>query len=273
MFFIPAQRVMSLRDGQTRPFMDFKAGDPFCLREFSERINQLVQGEFGLNPQLFPQAKRLNASLRRGIIDNIFGGFKLRSDNSSSLRRIVLDSAQGKKPLPYLVWSAGQREFVPLLLGFYWLMPPTRVSRRDSLEWVVIEEPEMGLHPDAISATFAVVLDLLRRGYRVCLSTHSPHILDLVWAIKVIQKNSGKPSDVLKLFHLPSNNPTKAIAKAALAKDYRVFFFNREGTVRDISSLDPGANSPEESGWGGLTGFSSHVGDVVASVVNRSSHP
>ena len=46
-----------------------------------------------------------------------------------------------------MVWSAGQREFVPLLLGMYWLMPPAKISPAQRLEWVVIEEPEMGLHP------------------------------------------------------------------------------------------------------------------------------
>ena len=48
-FYIPAQRVMSLRDGMTRPFTDYKVGDPFVLRDFSERLHQLVQNEFHLN--------------------------------------------------------------------------------------------------------------------------------------------------------------------------------------------------------------------------------
>ena len=33
-FYIPAQRVMSLRDGTTRPFTDYRFGDPFVLRDF-----------------------------------------------------------------------------------------------------------------------------------------------------------------------------------------------------------------------------------------------
>ncbi len=38
LFYIPAQRVMSLRDGMTRPFTDYRAGDPFVLRDFSENF-------------------------------------------------------------------------------------------------------------------------------------------------------------------------------------------------------------------------------------------
>lgn len=78
---------------------------------------------------------------------------------------------------------AGQREFVPLLLGAYQLLPPSKTPRRELLELAVIEEIEMGLHPQAISAAMLLVLDLLQRGYRVYLSTHSPHVLDVIWAL------------------------------------------------------------------------------------------
>ena len=51
-----------------------------------------------------------------------------------------------------LMYIPAQREFVPLLLGLYWLLPASRVSRRKNIEWAVIEELEAGLHPAAISA-------------------------------------------------------------------------------------------------------------------------
>ena len=35
----------------------------------------------------------------------------------------------------------------------------------------------MGLHPQAILSVMLLVLDLLRRGYRVAISTHSPLVL------------------------------------------------------------------------------------------------
>ena len=50
----------------------------------------------------------------------------------------------------------------------------------------------------------------------------------------------------------------------------RVYYFSREGSVQDISDLDPGAEDDAESGWGGLTEFSGHVGDVVAGVAARN---
>jgi energy-coupling factor transporter ATP-binding protein EcfA2 len=269
LFFIPAQRVMSLRDGLTQPFSVYRSGDPFVLREFSEKLHQLVQNEFGRNPELFPQANRLKKAERDLLSEHIFGGFDLKTSSEKLQKQFVLNRPGQKKGLPYLVWSAGQREFVPLLLGLYWLMPPSAVAKRNKLEWVVIEEMEMGLHPNAISAVLLLVLDLLSRGYRVCLSTHSPHVLDLVWALQLMKERKGTIKDVLSIFNIKSDASTKSLADAGLEKEMNVYHFGRDGEVRDISNLDPGAENEIESGWGGLTEFSGRVGQIVAQVANR----
>jgi hypothetical protein len=269
MFFIPAQRVLSLREGLTRPFTDYRAGDPFVVREFSEKLHQLVQTEFTQTPDLFPKSNRLKKDLRDLLDQHIFGGFGLKTSTDRFQRRMVLNSPGSDANLPYLVWSAGQREFVPLLLGLYWLIPAAKVTRRAKLEWVVIEELEMGLHPNAISVTMLLVLELLTRGYKVCLSTHSPHVLDVVWALRVIREQGGSANDVLDLFDLPRTAPMKTLAQQVLKKDTKVYYFQRGGAVHDISRLDPGADNTAESGWGGLSEFSGRVGEVVARVAAR----
>ncbi len=208
------------------------------------------------------------AALRTPIEKHIFGSFGLRTDTSGHQGRLVLKSAEDN-PLPYLVWSAGQREFVPLLLGLYWLLPASKVPTRNALEWVVIEEPEMGLHPNGIGAVINLVMELRLRGYRVCISTHSPHVLDIVWALRFFQENGGKVRDVLKLFGLASSRKTRKLASSALETEFRTYYFKRDGIVGDISDLDPGSDDIAEGGWGGLTEFSGQVGDIVAEVANR----
>ncbi len=269
MFYIPAQRVMSLRDGVTRPFTDYRAGDPFVLRDFSDKLHWIVQNEIGLDEDVFPRRNRLAAVLREPLEEHIFGGFGLRTDTSAHQRRLVLKSNSGR-PLPYLVWSAGQREFVPLLLGLYWLLPPSAMPRRDELEWVVIEEPETGLHPNGIGAVLNLVMELRMRGYRVCLSTHSPHVLDIVWALRFFQVNGGERRDVLRLLGLRSTPKTRRLADSVFESNFSTYYFARDGRVRDISDLDPGAEDIDEGGWGGLTEFSGRVGDIVAEVANRN---
>lgn len=270
LFFIPAQRVLSLRDGVTRPFTDYRSGDPFVVREFSEKLHQLVQTEFVQTSGLFPQRGRLKKDLRDQIDAHIYGGYGLMTSTDRFQKRMVLRSPDAQAHLPYLVWSAGQREFTPMLLGLYWLLPPGKVTRRERLEWVVIEELEMGLHPSAITAVMLLMVELLTRGYRLCLSTHSPHVLEVVWGLRVLQTHDGQERDVLDLFTLRSHETTKQLAKAALAKQMRVYYFQRDGRVRDISTLDPGDEDGAVSGWGGLSEFSSRIGDIVARVVARS---
>jgi len=174
-FYIPAQRVLTLRDGWPRPFTDYSPGDPYAVREFSEKLRRLLEQEFTPTERLFPQERRLKKELRELLVQAFFPGYDLRMARYRSQRRLVLQAGDAEEHLPFMVWSAGQREFMPLLLGFYWLMPPTKVLRRDKIKWVVIEELEMGLHPQAISVTMLMVLELLWRGYRVCLSTGYAH--------------------------------------------------------------------------------------------------
>lgn len=269
MFYIPAQRVMSLRDGVTRPFSDYRAGDPFVLRDFSEKLHGIVQNEFGLEREVFPRVRRIAEELRQPVEEHIFGKFKLRTDSTSHQSRLILNGRDGSS-LPYLVWSAGQREFVPLLLGLYWLMPPSKTPTRGKIGWVVIEEPEMGLHPNGIGAVFNLVLELLFRGYRVCVSTHSPHVLDLVWALNFLQENDAREADVIRLLRIRSMPKIKRLAASVLEKSLRTYYFSREGNVHDISRLDPGSENIAEGGWGGITEFSSKIGDVVAEVAERA---
>ncbi len=267
-FYIPAQRVMCLSRGLPLRFVDFQTGDPFVLRRFSEAIHQMIQTELahGRERKLFPLSGRMRDEMRRRLNDSVFAHLELRLQVHQYQKRLVLKDDSGRE-LPYLVWSAGQREFTPMLLGFYWLMPSGRVSRREDVGWVVIEEPEMGLHARAILDVMALTLELIRRGYKVCLTSHSPLVLDVLWALRVIREHEGTAADVCRMLNLGSDE--QGVAERALQIQSRVYYFQRDGHVRDISNLDPGAESIAESGWGGLTEFSGTIGEVVATVVNR----
>lgn len=279
-FFIPAQRVLALsREGWLRPFSEYRPGDPFTIRDFSEKLRIQMEAGFG-NRDLFPQTGRLKSEIRRLLKQAVFSGFHLQVEKHGAQKRLVLSGGGDRdgcgngslfsSNLPFMVWSAGQREFVPLLLGLYWLMPPTKTSRRGSLRWVVIEELEMGLHPKAIEAVLVIVLDLMARGYRVCISTHSPQVLDLVWALRVFREHAAKPDDVLRMFGVKATPGMLALGRAALYQEVKVYYFDRPaGTAADISNLDPASGVPGEAEWGGLTEFSSRVQDEVARVVNR----
>jgi hypothetical protein len=173
-----------------------------------------------------------------------------------------------------MTWTAGQREFTPLLLGLYHLLPPRKFLKQDDIDWVIIEEPEMGLHPQAVTVVLLLVLDLLWRGYRVVLSSHSPHVMTALWMLRRLKENKARWQLLCEAFDVRPSQQIQKVAKAALTKDYRVHLlsFGADDRVvsQDISALDPSSDDDGEAGWGGLTGFSSRFGDAVRAAVNEA---
>jgi hypothetical protein len=133
---------------------------------------------------------------------------------------------------------------------------------------VAIEELEMGLHPKAVNTVLLMVLELLSRGYRVCLSTHSPQVLEMAWALKNLRDARASAEAVLRVFGLPPDQTLRDVGASALSKTVAVYYYDREsGNVHDISTLDPSADRPFEAVWGGLSDFSERANAEVARAV------
>ena len=273
LFLIPAHRVVTLKDGWPRAFTDYATSDPYVVKEFSEQLRLLMEAGLGSGERaIFPQEGRMNKTLRDAIARSIYGDAEIRLDRSGLRKRIVLNVADTQ--LPFMTWSTGQREFTPLLLGLYWLMPSGKARKKDNINWVIIEEPEMGLHPQAISALLIVFLELMRRGYKVIVSTHSVQILELIWASQFIAKSNSGPTRLRQLLNLKADAYSKDLTETILnKKTFKTYYFSRQDSVvsvKDISTLD--AEDPDEavSDWGGLTLFSTKSADVVTEAVWES---
>lgn len=272
LFFIPAHRAMLISDGWAAPFQKLTAETPVVARLFSQNLFDRFTAREG--DTLFPLDRVLKKQYRDLIDDAVFHGGKvgLQQDHQHAKR---LKLTHGSSQLPFMTWTAGQRELTPLLLGLYHLLPPRNKLKQEHIDWVVIEEPEMGLHPQAITAFMLLVLDLLWRGYRVVLSTHSPLVLTVVWMLRRLRETHARWQLVCDAFGIQpdSRRDLKKVADAALAANVQTYLlaFGNDGRVRskDVSSLDPGAQDDDVSGWGGLTGFSSRFGDAVRQAVNE----
>jgi len=273
LFYIPAQRVVTMSQGWPKAFGAFDIGDPFVLKQFSESVRVLMEKEtlngVSADNNVFPKQNRIKEPIRKIIDDSIFHGAKVESDNTSLKRRFLLSVGESK--LPFMTWSAGQKEFMPLLLSLYYLMPASRVKLKNEIKTVVIEEPEMGLHPKAIQALMVVFLELIARGYKLIISTHSPVLLELLWAMNYIKKYNGNPNDLTELFSIERNaSMTKTFNTIIKEKTFATYFFEQDingVVVRDISSLDAGSEDHAVANWGGLTDFSSKAGDIVSKLV------
>ena len=273
-FFVPAQRVLTMSNGWPRPFMDFEAGDPFVARQFSQNILEAFTRGLGSGAApVFPPKDRLKAAIREKIERSIFHGGRLLLRNAGGRRRLIIqyDGERSDEPieLPFFEWSAGQREFAPLLLGLYELLPAGKVGSHSYYKWVVIEEPEMGLHPDGINSVMLLAFELLARGYKVCMSTHSPYVLELIWAIKVLQKSKSprRAKAILEALNIEGSG-LKPLAEKLLKKSLQAYALtfdaDRQHQCTNISSFDLESGDPVIAGWGGVTNLSAVVSRAVA---------
>lgn len=271
LFFVPAHRSMLISDGWAAPFQKLTPDIPAVARLFSQNLFDQFNGKDA--GTLFPLEKRLKQEIRTKIDDAVFHGGKVgMEEDAQHARRLRL--IHGNMYLPFMTWTAGQREFTPLMLGLYHLLPSTQRRKRQGTDWVVLEEPEMGLHPQAITAVMLLVLDLLWRGYRVVLSSHSPHVLTMVWMMRQLQQHQARWQIACEAFGVEATPAMRNVMHSVLTKDYRVHLLQFENDAQvgsvDISELDPGSEDENISGWGGLTEYSSRFGNAVRTAVNEA---
>lgn len=267
-FYVPAQRILSISDGRPKNFMEFEVpSTPYVLRNFSETLRVFIQSGLGNPEVLFPMKARLKGVVKKSINEAIFHGGRVVIDQSSGMRKMKLQ-VNGAR-LPFMTWSAGQKEFMPLLLAIYCLSgPPSPVINKKDYEWVVIEEPEMGLHPRAIEAVMLEVIELMQAGYKVIISTHTPVLLEFAWAFETLRQGCdgdfGKAMS--ELFGMDDGYYSKMFDDIGKKKINTYYFHPGDdgGIVSsDISSLDAGDENTDISEWGGLSTFASKASEIV----------
>lgn len=277
-YYIPAQRVLTMLTGWPQPYRSYTPRDPFVVKNFSERIRLYLEG-LKDRERLFPIAKKIKKPIRNILDAAIFHGASVSRNTTAGQKEVRLNvEGDAERAISYMAWSTGQREFLPLLLGCYELLPAGKVTKRKEIEWVVLEEPEMGLHPMGTFAVITLVLDLLSRDYKVVITTHSSNVLDIVWAIEAIKRQQMNEKQKIDLISNLLDIPLKGIGMAdmiarVLQLTFKTYSFNHEGSsvrARDISSLDPGDPDEIVAGWGGLAAYSGRVSDTVAEAVRMS---
>jgi len=215
---------------------------------------------------IFPISNRLKEPLRNSFNQSIFHDGKVVMDDRTGQKKLRM-KVDGMS-VPFITWSAGQKEFMPLLLGFYWLCPPSKISKKDEYKYVVIEEPEMGLHPQAIISVILQVIDLLSRGYKVIISTHSPVLLEFAWVFNYLKDSKVGEEALFELFNLPKTGLTKKLFdKIISGKEIKTFYFDRVNekvVTKDISTLDAGNEDDAIAEWGGLSAFAGKATDIVS---------
>jgi hypothetical protein len=218
--------------------------------------------------EIYPRKNRIKGRIKQGFDNHIFHMGRIIMEDVSGQQKMKLTI--GKTKLPFLAWSAGQKEFAPLLLAMYCLTGPViPIIQSQDYQYVVIEEPEMGLHAAAVRAVLLQILDLVSQGKRVVVSTHSTIFLEFAWVFQQV-KSSPEAVDLLfRLFgfELDPSEPMQKLFSGLLEKQVKTYLFHRKRSLvvaRDISQLDAFSKFAGESCWGGLLAFAERANEVVA---------
>ena len=232
--------------------------------------------QYGLSGSkvVFPIGTRLKSGVKKSFQNNIFHNGKVTIDDTSGQKKMQL--SVDNMNIPFMAWSAGQKEFMPLLMAFYCLSgPPQNVVDRNQYRYVVLEEPEMGLHPRAIQSILLQTIELIQNGYKVLLSTHSQVLLEFAWAFNVIKNcnatDQQKEKLLLRLFGVENFDSISSMMNGIFKKSISTYYFNntQEGVCSiDISSLDVTSDDIDISDWGGLSQFSDKTSEIVSRVIN-----
>ncbi|NPV38957.1 MAG: ATP-binding protein [Brevinematales bacterium] len=274
-FAIPAQRVIVVGGGWPEPSKNYNSSYPFVMREFSHNLNLLLdQGLGGVEGTIFPQEKRLKKQIREKLDQAIYHHQKIVIDKSRLQKRLMLEVKDGVR-LPIMTWSTGQREFTPLLLGLYYLLPSAGAGKRKDVDEVIIEEPETGLHPKAVKEVMFALLELISRGYRMLISTHSADVVMIAWFLRLLSTYFEKKREicvdkVIDFFDMDNQRLWRQWAETILSKKIKVYYADLESgasTFVDISELNTSVET-DRSQWGGLLEVADRALDLASDVVD-----
>lgn len=270
-FYVPAQRILAISDGRPKNFMEFDIDTPYVLRRFSETLRVFMQSGLGNPDTIFPIKARLKDAVKDSINKSIFHDAKVIIDKNGNQRKMKL--SVDNLTIPFMAWSAGQKEFMPLLLAIYCLSgPPTQVIDKEDYKYVIIEEPEMGLHPHAVLSVLLEIIELMQNRYRVIVSTHSSIFLEFVWAFNNLKSLSDIKfkKAMCDMFDIDKTSKAAALFKGLKSRDIKTYYSAKHTdtgcvTFADISTLDAFSEDECVSEWGGLSSFASKASEIVSS--------
>ena len=144
------------------------------------------------------------------------------------------------------------------------------VVNKSDYQWVVIEEPEMGLHPLAIQSVLLEMIELVQNGYKVVVSTHSSTFLEFVWAfnnLKTLPEKKFKTA-LCEMFGIKTDTTAFQLFHQLKNKTIRTYYSGKKETdgvtFIDISTLDAFDPDKNIAEWGGLTSFAGKSSEIVS---------
>ena len=151
------------------------------------------------------------------ILENDILGGKVNIDNSDFGQEILYQPSENVK-LEMTVSSSMVKELAPLVLCLRYFAVPN--------ELLIIDEPEMNLHPAAQVQIIEFLAMLVQAGLKVLITTHSPYIVDHLSNLMKAAKYEDKES-LKERFYLERT-------EAFIPQEKVSVYLFEDGTVKNI---------------------------------------
>lgn len=152
------------------------------------------------------------------------GNHKIKEDEELGIKRIIFDYLEGdtKIPLNMATSSSSVKGLSSLVFLLRYMIEPNEI--------IVIDEPEMNLHPKAQVQLIELLAMLANSGVYVIITTHSPYIIDhLINLVK--GSNKGNQELLSKNFYLKDSS-------AFISKENLSAYLFENNSVSNIFSKD-----------------------------------
>lgn len=178
------------------------------------RNNDLIRREAALSDKLTKKYLQLSRVLEQEILN---GNVAFSEPELAAWRELLFQPSQ-EVALEIPLASSMVKELSPLALYLRYLAEPN--------ELLVIDEPEMNLHPEAQARLMEFLAMLVNAGLHVLFTTHSPYLVDhLVNLMKAASHND--PESVKELFYLKNT-------EAFIGREKVSVYLFEDGTAKNI---------------------------------------
>jgi ABC-type ATPase involved in cell division len=211
---------------------DEKKHEPRPIRiELAQHVSALLTNyQFFLDEKVISEFRKKQLKIKpksqiylklADVLENAILGGKIGLDRGKDITKLVFNYKQaGDIHLNMPITASSVKGLSPLVLYLRYLVEPD--------EFLIIDEPEMNLHPKAQAEIIELLAMIANSGVRILITTHSPYIVDhlknLMKAEQVKNKSKAK-----ELFFLKDSSAF--ISK----KDVSIYLF-KDGQGKSILS-------------------------------------
>lgn len=177
-------------------------------KKYREREDEIKE-----NPRLQDYIKLADFLEKEILQGNV--GFE-----TSELRKKLLFQPKESTKLEMPIVSSMVKELAPLVLCLRYLVEPN--------ELLIIDEPEMNLHPAAQVEIAEFLAMLVNAGLHVLITTHSPYIVDHLANLMEAAKHED-PNSIKEMFYLERT-------EAFISQEKVSIYLFEDGTAKNILS-------------------------------------